>query len=212
MLTLLRPAAVLFVLLSLVTGVVYPLLVTGVAQAVFPEQANGSLVFRDGDVIGSALIGQHFDDPAYVWGRPSATGAFAYDASASTGTNQGPLSPALREAVTARVAALREASPGSTEPVPVDLVTASGSGLDPHVSPAAAFTQVERVARVRGVDEGRVREIIEAHVQGRTLGLLGAPRVNVLLVNLALDEALGPPRAGTAAGGAGAPGDDTDGP
>lgn len=206
MLTLLRPAAVLLVLLTLVTGVVYPLLVTGVAQVVFPEQANGSLVVRDGEVVGSALVGQHFDDPAYVWGRPSATGAFAYDASASTGTNQGPMNPALREAVTSRVAALRDASPGSTEPVPVDLVTASGSGLDPHISPAAALHQVPRVARARGVEESRVRAIVDAQVEQRTLGLLGAPRVNVLLVNLALDDAFGARPAG-----APTPSDDTDG-
>ncbi|MBN8609393.1 MAG: potassium-transporting ATPase subunit KdpC [Deltaproteobacteria bacterium] len=207
MLTLLRPASVLFALLTVLTGVVYPLLVTGIAQLVFPEQANGSLVLRDGEVVGSALIGQHFDDPAYVWGRPSATGTFAYDASASTGSNQGPLNPALREAVASRVAALREASPGSTEPVPVDLVTASGSGLDPHISPAAALHQVSRVARARGVEVSRVRAIVEANVEQRTLGLLGAPRVNVLFVNLALDEAFGAPAAG-----APTPSDDTDGP
>lgn len=195
MLTLVRPALVLFALLTLLTGVAYPLLVTGVAQVAFPFQANGSLITRDDRVIGSELIGQSFDRPEYLWGRPSATGAFAYDASASTGTNQGPLNPALREAVAARVEALREVSPGTADPVPVDLVTASGSGLDPHVSPASAYHQVARIARARGVDEERVRAIVEAHVEGRTLGLLGAPRVNVLLVNLALDEALGAPRA-----------------
>ncbi len=206
MLTLLRPAAVVFALLTLLTGVAYPLLVTGAAQLVFPEQANGSLLRRDGEIVGSALIGQHFDDPGYLWGRPSATGAFAYDASASTGTNQGPLSPALHEAVASRVASLRAASPTSTDPVPIDLVTASGSGLDPHVSPAAAYSQVARVARARGVEDARVQAIVDAHVEGPTLDLLGAPRVNVLLVNLALDEAFA-----VRAAGAAAPEDDTHG-
>lgn len=195
MLTLVRPALVMLASLTLLTGVVHPVLVTGIAQVVFPTQANGSLVTRDGETVGSALIGQHFDRPEYLWGRPSATGAFAYDASASTGTNQGPLNPALRGAVAARIEALRAS--GVEGNIPIDLVTASGSGLDPHVSPAAALLQVPRIARARGADESRVRAIVEDHVEARTLGLFGAPRVNVLLVNLALDEALGAP-AGSA--------------
>lgn len=193
MLTLLRPALVLLAILTLLTGVVYPAIVTGLAQLAFPRQANGSLITREGRVVGSELVGQHFDHPAYLWGRPSATGAFAYDAAASTGTNQGPLNPALREAVDARVDALEAAGVTAEAGIPVDLVTASGSGLDPHVSPASALVQVPRIARVRGQSEDAVREIVEAHVEGRTLGLLGAPRVNVLLVNLALDEAFGAP-------------------
>ena len=196
MLTLVRPALVLLACLTLLTGVAYPLLVTGIAQGVFPSQANGSLITRDGQTVGSALIGQSFERPEYLWGRPSATGAFAYDASASMGSNQGPLNPALREAIAARVEALRAS--GVEGDIPVDLVTASGSGLDPHVSPAAALLQVPRIARARAVDEARVRAIVEEHVEGRTLGLLGAPRVNVLRVNLALDDALGAP--GGAAG------------
>ena len=191
MLTLVRPALVLLACLTLLTGVAYPVLVTGIAQLVFPAQANGSLIARDGEIVGSALIGQPFDQPQYLWGRPSATGAFAYDASASTGSNQGPLHPALRDAVRARVDALRAS--GVEGDIPVDLVTASASGLDPHVSPAAALLQVPRIARARGADASRVSEIVEEHVEGPTLGLLGAPRVNVLLVNLALDEALGAP-------------------
>jgi K+-transporting ATPase ATPase C chain len=191
MLTLVRPALVLLACLTLLTGVAYPLLVTGIAQGVCPSQANGSLITRDGQTVGSALIGQSFERPEYLWGRPSATGAFAYDASASTGSNQGPLNPALRETIAARVEALRAS--GVEGDIPVDLVTASGSGLDPHVSPAAALLQVPRIARARAVDEARVRAIVEEHVEGRTLGLLGAPRVNVLRVNLALDDALGAP-------------------
>ncbi len=191
MTTLLRPALVIFVLLSLVTGIAYPLAVTGVAQLLFPSQANGSLVTRDGETVGSRLIGQHFDEPGYFWGRPSATGTFAYNAAASTGSNLGPLSTGLREAIEGRIAALRAADPGSDAPVPVDLVTASGSGLDPHISPAAAIYQVARVARARHATEEQVRELVDAQVESPTLGLFGAPRVNVLSLNLALDEALG---------------------
>lgn len=186
MLAILRPACVLLVLMSLVTGVAYPLLVTGAAQAAFPLQANGSLITIAGVARGSVLIGQPFDDPRYFWGRPSATSP-AYAAAASGGSNLGPSNPALSAAVQARVQALRAADPGNAALVPVDLVTASGSGLDPHISPAAAFYQVGRVARARKLDETAVRDLVERHVEGRQLGVLGEPRVNVLRLNLALD-------------------------
>src|SRR5262245_15436539 len=184
----LRPAVVVLVLLTLVTGVVYPLVVTGIAQTVFPGQANGSLIVRDGKVVGSSRIGQPFDDPKYFWGRLSATAPFAYNAGASTGSNYGPLNPAFHAAAKARIDALKEADPGNPAPIPVDLVTASGSGLDPDISPAAAFYQVRRVAKARGVDEAKVRQLVEAQAEGRQLGLLGEPRVNVLRLNLALDD------------------------
>jgi len=183
----LKPALVVLVLLSLVTGVAYPLIVTGIAQAVFPSQANGSLILHDGKPVGSSLIGQPFDDPKYFWGRLSATAQFAYNASASSGSNLGPINPALHAAAKGRIDALREADPGNQAPVPVDLVTASGSGLDPDISPAAAFYQVPRVARARHLNEERVRELVHTHVRHRQLGLLGEPRVNVLRLNLALD-------------------------
>ena len=186
--TLVRPALSLFVLLSLVTGLVYPLAVTGVAQAVWPEEANGSLITRGGQPIGSALIGQSFSEPKHFWGRPSATGPMPYNAGASTGSNQGPLNTALHDAVKARVAALRAADPGNTAPVPVDLVTASGSGLDPHISVAAAEYQAARVARARGLPVEAVRRAIGEHTEGRWLGFLGEPRVHVLRLNLALDQ------------------------
>ena len=189
MLTLLRTSAVLLALLTVVTGFVYPLLVTGTAQVVFSDEANGSLVLEDGRVVGSELIGQPFDDPRYFWGRPSATSTHPYDAAASTGSNLGPSNPVLAEAVAGRVAALREASPElAAEPVPVDLVTASGSGLDPDISPAAALYQVSRVARTRGLAEAEVRALVDRHVEGRTFGLFGEPRVNVLRLNMALDH------------------------
>ena len=187
MIAQLRPALASLLLLTLITGVAYPLLVTGIAQAVFPYQANGSLIVRDGAVVGSALIGQPFDDPRYFWGRPSATGPFPYNAAASSGSNLSPTSPALVAAVQARVDALRAADPGNPAPVPVDLVTASASGLDPHVSPAAALYQASRVARARAMAPEAVRALVERHVEGRFLGMLGEPRVNVLALNLALD-------------------------
>jgi len=184
---LLRPALVLFLLLSVLTGLVYPLLVTALAQALFPRQAGGSLVLRDGHAVGSALIGQAFSDPGHFWGRPSATTPQPYNGTASAGSNLGPLNPALTDAVKARVAALRGADPGNSAPVPVDLVTASASGLDPHISVAAADYQAARVARVRGLGLARVRALIAAHTEGRLAGVLGEPRVNVLQLNLALD-------------------------
>jgi K+-transporting ATPase ATPase C chain len=182
-----RPAIVILLLMSAVTGLVYPAVVTVIAQLVFPAQANGSLIVRHGKAVGSALIGQPFDDPKYFWGRPSATAPFPYNAGASSGSNLGPLHPALTKGMQDRVDALRAADPGNTAPVPVDLVTASGSGLDPHVSPAAALYQVGRVAKARKLDEAAVRRLVEQHTEGRQLGWLGEPRVNVLALNLALD-------------------------
>jgi len=192
-LTQLRPALVSLVLLTLITGLAYPLLTTGIAQVVFPQQANGSLIVKDGQVVGSSLIGQSFDDPKYFWGRLSATSTYPYNAfnaealTGSSGSNYGPLNPALLDMVQARIDALKAADPINQLPIPVDLVTASGSGLDPHISPAAAEYQVPRVARARGLDESAVRQLVAEHTEGRTLGLLGEPRVNVLELNLALD-------------------------
>ncbi|MCX6027792.1 MAG: potassium-transporting ATPase subunit KdpC [Chloroflexi bacterium] len=185
--TLIRPAIVLLALFTLLTGVVYPLAVTGLAQVIFPIQANGSLIRQDGRIVGSALIGQPFDDPRYFWGRPSATAPFPYNAAASSGSNLGPSNPALFEAVQARIAALQAADPGNTQAVPVDLVTASGSGLDPHISLAAALYQAPRVARVRGLDAEAVGQLVAQHTESLQLGFLGEPRVNVLKLNLALD-------------------------
>jgi len=183
----LRPALVLFLLLTLLTGFLYPLVVTGVAQLLFPARAAGSIVTRDGRAVGSRLIGQSFSDPKYFWSRPSATTPQPYNGTASTGSNLGPLNPALREAVRSRVAALRAADPGNSAPVPIDLVTASGSGLDPEISLAAANYQAARVARARGLAAGRVQALIAQHAEGTLLGVLGEPRVNVLELNLALD-------------------------
>ena len=193
MITLFRPALMILLLLTLITGVIYPLAVTGVAQLVFPHQANGSLIVLGGKAYGSDLIGQHFDDPKYFWGRLSATGAFPYNAfnaetlAGSSGSNYGPLNPALLEAVQARVDALQAADPQNTAPIPVDLVTASGSGLDPHISIAAAIYQVHRVAQARGLDDSQVQILVERYTYGRQFGFLGEPRVNVLQLNLALD-------------------------
>jgi K+-transporting ATPase ATPase C chain len=183
----LRPALAVFGLLTAVTGVAYPALVTGIARLAFPREADGSAVVRDGRVIGSSLLGQSFSGSGYFWGRPSATAPQPYHGGASTGSNLAATNPALIEAVAARIAALRAADPGNLAPVPADLVTASGSGLDPHISPAAARYQAGRVARARGMPEDRVLELIDGHTEGRTFGVLGEPRVNVLALNLALD-------------------------
>jgi K+-transporting ATPase ATPase C chain len=193
MLTQLRPAIVSLLLFTLITGVIYPLVVTGIAQVAFPKQANGSLIVENGKAVGSELIGQPFDDPKYFWGRLSATGTFSYNAfnaenlTASSGSNYGPLNPALLEAAQARIDALKAAGPGNTVPIPVDLVTASGSGLDPHISVAAALYQVSRVAKERGMSEDAVRILVDQYTEGRQFGVLGEPRVNVLKLNLALD-------------------------
>jgi K+-transporting ATPase ATPase C chain len=186
---LLRPALSLFVLLSLVTGLAYPLLVTGVSQAAFNDAANGSLVVKGGKAVGSRLIGQPFVDPGHFWGRPSATGPMPYNAANSGGSNLGPSNPALADAVKERVAALRAADPGNTAAVPVDLVTASGSGLDPHISRAAADYQLARVAKARNLALDQVRGLVAQHTEGVLLGFIGEPRVNVLALNLALDDA-----------------------
>lgn len=185
---LIRPALTLFAMLSLLTGLAYPMLVTGISQVAFPEQAAGSLVVKDGKAVGSALIGQNFTDPKYFWSRPSATAPQPYNASASGGSNQGPLNPALTEAVKGRVEALQAADPGNKRPIPVDLVTASASGLDPHITPAAAEYQVARVAKARRLRETDVMTIVWAHVEGRQWGIFGEPRVNVLALNMALDR------------------------
>ena len=186
----LRPCLVLFALLTLLTGVAYPALITVIAQVVFHDQANGSVIMRDGKAVGSDLIGQTFDDPSYFWGRPSATGPTGYNSAASSGSNLGPTNPALLDAIKGRVEAIRAAHPDQTKSVPVDLVTASGSGLDPHISPAAAEFQVARVAKVRGLSEDKVRELIASNTEGRSFGVLGEPRVNVLRLNLSLDAAV----------------------
>lgn len=189
MLKEIRPAVVSFLLLTLLTGIAYPLLVTGISQVTMPNQANGSLIVKDGKPVGSSLIGQSFSDPKYFWGRPSATGPMPNNASASSGSNLGPTNPALMDAVKGRVQALRDADPGNLQPVPVDLVTASASGLDPHISPAAAEYQLARVARVRNLTPDAVHKLVAEHTAGRQFGILGEPRVNVLELNLALDTA-----------------------
>jgi K+-transporting ATPase ATPase C chain len=183
----LKPAVLLFVVLSAITGLVYPFAVTGIAQGVFPRQANASMIESNGKAAGSELIGQPFGSPKYFWSRPSATSPYPYNASSSSGSNQGPTNPALTDAVSARVKALRVADPENKASVPADLVTASGSGLDPHISPAAAEYQVGRVAKARNVDPQKVRALVAAATEGRQLGFFGEPRVNVLRLNLALD-------------------------
>jgi K+-transporting ATPase ATPase C chain len=184
---LIRTACILLLLLTVLTGAVYPLVMTAVAQLLFPEKANGSLLSKDGKTVGSALIGQEFQQPTYFWGRLSATSPSPYRAAASSGSNFGPLSQDLQSAVKQRLDALRAADPSAPANVPADLVTASGSGLDPHISPAAAYYQAGRVARARGLPVERVRALLDSHIEGRSLGFLGEPRVNVLLLNLALD-------------------------
>lgn len=185
---LVRNAASMLLVMTVITGIAYPLVTTGVAQVLFPHQANGSLIEKNGKPIGSELIGQAFDDPRYFWGRPSATAPQPYNGTASNGSNQGPSNPALRDAVQQRIDALRKADPGNTSTVPADLVTASGSGLDPQISPAAAQYQIARVARVRHLSADQVQALVTKFTQGRQLGLLGEPRVNVLPLNLALDQ------------------------
>ena len=193
MISQLRTAFFMLLIFTVITGVIYPLVVTGIAQVAFPHQANGSLIVIDGKAYGSELIGQQFDDPKYFWGRPSATGTFPYNAfnaenlTASSGANYGPLNPALMERVQARVEALKAADPGNNAPVPVDLVTASGSGLDPHISVSAALYQVHRVAQARGLSDEAVIAIVNQYGEGRQLGFLGEPTVNVLELNLVLD-------------------------
>jgi K+-transporting ATPase ATPase C chain len=186
--TTLRASFVFLAIFSLLTGLLYPLVITGIAQAFFPRQANGSLITRHGKTAGSTLIGQHFDDPGYFWGRPSATSPVPYDAAASTGSNFGPLNPALLDSVKARVRALQSADAGNQELIPVDLVTSSGSGLDPHISVAAAEYQVPRVARVRHLSPGAVRPLVDRATDQRDLGFLGEARVSVLQLNIALDS------------------------
>jgi K+-transporting ATPase ATPase C chain len=182
-----RPALVMLILMTAILGAIYPAVVTGIAQVIFPSQANGSLIQQDGKAVGSALIGQPFGDAKYFWPRPSATSPYPNNASSSSGSNQGPLNPALTDAVAGRIKALRDADPDNKAPVPVDLVTASGSGLDPHISPAAAEYQVARVAKARSLDSAKVKALVAAYTEARQLGFLGEPRVNVLRLNLALD-------------------------
>lgn len=186
--TLFRPAISLFILLSLITGVAYPLLVTGIGKAVFPDQAVGSLIVKDGKPVGSTLIGQNFSDPKYFWGRLSATGPYPYNGGASSGSNLGPLNPALADAVKGRLDALRAVDPDNKLLIPADLVTASGSGLDPHISPAAAAYQVERVAKAHDLTVDQIKALVSANTEGRQWGLFGEARVNVLQLNLALDD------------------------
>ena len=188
MVAAIRKVVVMLLVLTVLTGVLYPLAVTGIAYLLFPAQARGSVLLRDGRALGSALLGQPFSGARYFWSRPSATAPQPYNGAASGGSNLGPSNPALVAAVAARVAALRAVDPGNEAPVPVDLVTASASGLDPHISPAAAEYQLARVARARGLDVGVVRALVAAHTRGRSFGLLGEPRVDVLALNLALDS------------------------
>ena len=185
--TQLRPAIVILAIFTILTGVLYPLVITGIAQLIFPHQASGSLIVQNGQVVGSELIGQQFDDPRYFWGRLSATSPYPYNAAASTGSNLGPTNPALIDEVNTRVVALKAADPTNNSPIPVDLVTSSGSGLDPNISVAAAQYQVQRVAMARGLSIEVVQALVDRFTQGRQFGVLGEPRVNVLELNLALD-------------------------
>lgn len=185
-----KPAVILLIALSILTGMIYPALVTGVARLAFPDEARGSVLESDGKVVGSRLIGQNFSDPKHFWGRPSATSPMPYNAAASSGSNQGPLSPALAAAVSERIAALKTSDPRQTAPIPVDLVTASASGLDPHISVAAALWQVPRIASARHLSEEAVKARVAARTEGRQWGFLGEPRVNVLRLNLDLDKAI----------------------
>jgi K+-transporting ATPase ATPase C chain len=184
MISQLRPSFFMLLIFTVITGVIYPLAVTGIAQVIFPDQANGSLIMVNGKAVGSELIGQQFDDSKYFWGRPSAAG---YNAAASSGSNYGPMNPNLLKAVQARIEALKAADPANTIPIPVDLVTASGSGLDPHISVAAALYQIHRVASARGLSEADVRSLVDQYTEGRQFGIFGESRVNVLKLNLALD-------------------------
>jgi len=184
-----RPAALLFVVLTIITGIVYPLVTTGIGLWLMPKQAGGSLIEKDRKLVGSTLIGQNFTEAKYFWGRPSATAPYPNNAAASTGSNLGPLNPALADAVKGRVAALKNADPDNSQPIPVDLVTTSASGLDPHISPAAAYYQINRVAKARGLSPETVQALINNNTEGRQWGVLGEPRVNVLLLNIALDNA-----------------------
>lgn len=182
-----KPAFLSLIVLTIITGIVYPFLVTGTSQIFFPKQANGSLIYREGRPVGSELIGQQFDDPKYFWGRLSATSPFAFNAASSSGSNLGPSNPALLDEIKVRIKALKAADPGNTIPVPVDLVTSSASGLDPHISLAAAYYQIARIAKVRGLSQDTVKAVVKEHTHGRLLGLIGEPVVNVLETNLALD-------------------------
>ncbi len=188
MIKIIRNTIMSLLLFTILTGFIYPLVVTGIAQAIFPQQANGSIITKDGRAAGSELLGQQFEDPKYFWGRLSATSPYPYNGGSSSGSNLGPNNPDLVKAVQARVKALQEADPGNTAKIPVDLVTASGSGLDPHISPAAAQYQVQRVARLRGIESAKVIALVAANTEYRQFGILGEPRVNVLKLNLSLDE------------------------
>jgi len=188
MMKIIRPALVSLIVFTILTGIIYPLAVTGLAQLIFPDQANGSSMVKNGKPVGSALIGQPFDDPKYFWGRLSATAPFPYNSASSSGSNLAQSNPALLEQVKGRISELKNADPETTAPLPADLATASGSGLDPHISPAAAEYQIRRIARARGLDEAKVRTLAANYTEGRQFGILGEPRVNVLVLNLALDE------------------------
>ncbi len=188
MTTIIRNSIMALLLFAILTGIIYPVVVTGISQVVFPHRANGNIITKNGKAVGSSLLGQQFENPKYFWGRLSATTPYPYNGGSSTGSNLGPNNPDLVKAAQARIDALHAADPANTEKIPVDLVTASGSGLDPHISPAAAEYQLHRVAKIRGIDEAKMRTLIEQHTKGRWIGLVGEPVVNVLELNLALDE------------------------